>query len=390
MIGFVSGGACVSSLGPQSVEATDVRECRRGARIRINGMGGLEIIDPGLGDLDLLRAIDPTFEVRAEGLAHFSSPRFQKLRAAGSGVLRADLESASDDFLWAIVTDPASRPKKLGEVSLLDLNTELARRMLVSCSLCGHRCHVNRLREEVGICGLGTDVPVAEHFTHIGEEPVINPSYVFNLAGCGLRCRYCQQSSLLSPSGLTYAPLAPKLWDAIDLRCASSISFAGGNPDESLFSILKFLAGAPDEMALPLVWNTHGYITPPTLRLLTQIVDIYLPDLKYGCDRCASRWSGTLNYVATVQSSIASITGAGIPTIVRVLVLPGHFECCHEPALSFLSSLPGRSSISVSIRAQYSPDWRITAQDGDMARRPTKCEIDEVRRCASALGLHLA
>ena len=100
----------------------------------------------------------------------------------------------------------------------------------------------------------------------------------------------------------------------------------------------------------------------PTRRLLAQIVDVYLPDLKYGCDPCANRWSGTPNYVATVQSSIAAIAGAGIPTIVRVLVLPGHFNCCHEPALHFLSSLPRHGPMSVSIRAQYSPDWRISRQ----------------------------
>lgn len=86
----------------------------------------------------------------------------------------------------------------------------------------------------------------------------------------------------------------------------------------------------------------------------------------------------------------AFIAGAGISTIVRVLVLPGHFNCCHEPALHFLSSLPRNGPISVSIRAQYSPDWKITPDDGNMARRPTPREILEVRRCAGALGLQLA
>src|SRR5262249_25666143 len=157
--------------------------------------------------------------------------------------------------------------------SLLDLKIELADRALRSCWLCARDCRVDRTKGGRGTCGLGQAAIVAEAFTHIAEEPPINPSFLISLAGCGLRCRFCQQHELLFPRKVRAARLEPSFWRQIDLTGARSLSFIGGNPDENLAAILRFLRATPSDWHLPIVWNTHAYVPVDTVDLLDGVVD---------------------------------------------------------------------------------------------------------------------
>jgi putative pyruvate formate lyase activating enzyme len=165
------------------------------------------------------------------------------------------------------------------------------------------------------------------------------------------------------------------------------MAFAGGNPDESLYAILQFLATAPTDWILPIVWNCHGAATMETVTLLDGVVDVYLPDFKYGSDLCGRQLSGIPGYPATAQAAVAAMLAQGVPVIVRLLVLPGHGSCCHLPILQRLASLPG--ICLVSVRDQYCPDFRISAADGAMMRRPTWDEVEAVRATARQYGLQL-
>lgn len=168
-------------------------------------------------------------------------------------------------------------------ISLLTIKIELAHRILSNCHLCFHRCCVDRIHGERGVCGLGVDAVVAHSFVHIAEEPQVNPSLLISLTGCGLHCPYCQQWEFLDPE-YPGERLDANLWDRIDVAGARSISFIGGNPDESLYAILCFLMDAPPDWSLPVVWNCNGYASPETVRLLEGLVGCYLPDFKYGND----------------------------------------------------------------------------------------------------------
>jgi putative pyruvate formate lyase activating enzyme len=165
------------------------------------------------------------------------------------------------------------------------------------------------------------------------------------------------------------------------------MSFIGGNPDESFPSILEFLKHAPEAFSLPIVWNHHAYVTEEAIDLLEHVVDVFVPDLKYGSDECALRLSGVKHYCATVQKSLRRQLAQCVPVIVRVLVLPGHDQCCHRPALEFLASLPQRDLLEVSIRGQYAPDWKISSADGPLAFRSTKAEWRDMQEYATRLGL---
>lgn len=349
--------------------------------------GLVEIVDPGFDCLDLIQAVNPEFRIRCEAFSTTAEPRFMAARRRRVGY---ELEELRQMSLAALAELHA---QIVGQVvffdrgtSLLDLKIEIAARRIRSCALCGRRCGVDRMRGEVGVCGLGVEAAVAEHFVHIAEESPINPSLLLSLAGCGLRCRYCQQWRLLAPSKVSGDPLVAGLWRSVDAQGARSVSFAGGNPDESLFAVLRFLKGAPEEWSLPLVWNNHAYCTPEALELLEGVVDVYLPDLKYGNNDCGLRWSGVADYCDLARGAIARMLRQNVAVIVRMLVLPGHVMCCHVPALRWLAEASAKD-LTVSVRGQYCPDWKIVETDGAMSARPEPEEIEAVRAEAMRLGL---
>lgn len=364
-------------------------------RIRVDEVGGIEVIDPGFDTLPLLQAVDPEFRIKSAPLPGFTAPRLQQTRKIGCGIAADRLREEPEARLWELHAAGLDRLRRRhdgceagdGEASLMALKIELARRLLSPCRLCAQRCGIDRMRGEHGRCQLGLSAMVAEHIVHIAEESPINPCLLLNLAGCGLRCRFCQQGHLLHPASVEGIPLDASLWAQLDTTGARSMALAGGNPDESLYAILQFLAAAPADWPLPIVWNCHGAATVETVALLDGIVDVYLPDFKYGSDLCGRRLSGIADYPAAAQAAIAAMLGQGVPVIVRLLVLPGHMQCCHRPILRRLASLPGECWIS--IRSQYCPDFTITAADGAMARRPTPAEVDAVRATAREVGLRI-
>lgn len=194
-----------------------------------------------------------SFQVRRTSLADWSRPRFTVLRERPCGFSRKQLPGVDAKDLVErhrkLMAQESFSRERLAlapdEASILDLKTELARRFIQRCRLCAHRCDVDRTAGQHGVCRLGIEAMVAEHIVHIGEESPINPSLILNLAGCGLRCRYCQQGEILDPSVVQGEPLSARLWADLIGSDARSLSFAGGNPDESLFAILRFLGVSP-------------------------------------------------------------------------------------------------------------------------------------------------
>ena len=178
-------------------------------RIRIDNSGTLEIVDPDFSVLPLLQELDSEFTVKEAPLPNFSIPRFLACRYAETGIEQGILSELPTDMLWQIhdkAMDALNPARPLyrenddkSTVSLLEIKMELADRLLKNCCLCARRCGVNRSSGDEGFCGLGAQVLLAGCAPHIAEEPPINPSLLVSLYGCALRCRYCQQSTLLHP-----------------------------------------------------------------------------------------------------------------------------------------------------------------------------------------------
>jgi putative pyruvate formate lyase activating enzyme len=253
------------------------------------------------------------------------------------------------------------------EKSFLDLKIEIAMRILESCHLCSRRCGSNRLKGEVGYCRCGNQTIVSTIFSHTGEEPELVPSGTIFTLGCTLRCLHCQNWSISQwfEPGEIYSinQLASAVKNLRKSGCRN-VNLVGGDPTSWLtqwFEVFKNI-----DVNVPIVWNSNSYYSEETAKLLAGFVDVYLLDFKYGPQDCANKISEAPDYwmVCTRNHLYAKKYGE---LIIRVLILPGHLECCIKPILNWISKNLGES-IRVNLMFQYHPEWHAH-------------EIVELRRC---------
>ncbi len=276
----------------------------------------------------------------------------------------------------------------LPDYSLVDLKADIAWRIIESCRLCEWRCGVNRVKGERGVCGLTAEVRVASAFLHMGEEAPLVPSGTIFFTGCSFKCVFCQNWDI-STDPLNGVPVGPRELAAIAVKLrkegARNINYVGGNPDQQLHVVLSSLKHM--DVNVPLLWNTNMYMSVEALKLLLDIVDIWLPDFKYGNDECALRLSKVPRYFEVVSRNHKLAHDSG-DMIIRHLVLPGHVECCTKPALEWISKNCPRAL--VNIMDQYRPEHLVALYPEkyrEIARRPSRDELEEAYRYADELGL---
>ncbi|UCD07731.1 MAG: hypothetical protein JSW41_02045, partial [Candidatus Aenigmatarchaeota archaeon] len=74
----------------------------------------------------------------------------------------------------------------------LDSKIKRAGRILESCEFCERGCRINRVKGGLGFCGVGKEWRIFGAHSHFGEEEELIPSGTLFLAGCTMRCVYCQ------------------------------------------------------------------------------------------------------------------------------------------------------------------------------------------------------
>ena len=94
------------------------------------------------------------------------------------------------------------------------------------------------------------------------------------------------------------------------------------------------------------MWNNHGYATDLVYRLLDGVVDVYVTDFKFGPDTCDRRVAGARDYWLHAKRGVELMAAQDARIIIRILVMPGHVECCHEPALELLAGYRERVWLS--------------------------------------------
>jgi putative pyruvate formate lyase activating enzyme len=280
----------------------------------------------------------------------------------------------------------------------LQKKTRKAWDLLTACSLCPRNCRVNRLEGEKGDCRQGRRVKVARSLAHFGEEPPLSGSRgagaVF-FSGCALRCLYCQNFQI-SQRGigeeLTPEDLAGLFFDLQTQGCHNLDLVS---PTPHLPFILSALEIAVAQgFHLPLVYNTHGYLSETALDLLEGIVDIFLPDMKYGEKTLAGRLSEAEDYPYYNQAAIKrmfkqvgplTIDDQGIGRrglLVRHLILPEN----NSDSLDLIKSLASLSrEIPISLMAQYRPCFN-SHQVPEIDRPLHPREYAEVVALAEQLG----
>ena len=266
-----------------------------------------------------------------------------------------------------------------------------------ACTLCPRRCGAERGPEEGrGFCRLPEEMRIARIAPHLWEEPPISGSRgtgaVF-FSGCTLRCAYCQNAEISHRNAgraFTPAQLADSLRRLTDLGM-HTISLITATP--YVPQILKALDIY--RPPVPLVWNTSGYETVETLRLLDGVIDVYLPDLKHRSEAMGRLCAGAPDYFAAASGAIREMvrqTGAPVyggdgiirrGTIIRHLILPGlTSESC--ALLDWVAEeLP--EGVPVSLMRQYVPCNQVKIPG--LTRRITGREYRRVRDHMLALGL---
>jgi putative pyruvate formate lyase activating enzyme len=213
---------------------------------------------------------------------------------------------------------------------------------------------------------------VASSGPHFGEEaPLVGRggSGTIFFSGCNLSCVYCQNYEISQENlgtEVDAAALAAMMLQLQDQGC-HNINFV--TPAHVVPQILEALLLARTEgLAIPLVYNSSGYDSAETLRLLDGIFDIYMPDAKYGSDGPALAYSRAPWYREIMKTALREmhrqvgdlvIDADGIARrglLVRHLLLPGDAAGAAE-VIRFLSEEISAQTY-LNIMDQYRPEYQ--------------------------------
>ena len=281
-----------------------------------------------------------------------------------------------------------------------DRRIEKAYKLLSSCEVCPHKCRVNRLKGEQGICRSGEEVIVSSYNAHFGEEPPLVGNFgsgTIFFTNCNLKCVYCQNypiSQLGNGNKVSLSELA-KIMLALQKRRCHNINLV--TPTHFVPQILKSLKLAIKMgLRIPIVYNSSGYESVRTLKLLDGIVDIYLPDARYADNRIAKKYSSAPNYFEIMRKALKemhrqvedlAVNRMGIAhsgLIVRHLVLPeglsGTKKIMHFIAWEI------SPHTYISLMAQYFPAYQA-GQFPPLSRRINREEYKEALRAFEEEGL---
>ena len=272
---------------------------------------------------------------------------------------------------------------------------------LSSCDLCPRRCGVDRTSGEIGACKIGREAIVASYGPHHGEEkPLVgrNGSGTIFFSGCNLACQYCQNWDIsqkvrgekVNPEGLGEIMLS------LQARGCHNINLV--SPSHVVAQILEGLNEAFKEgLKIPIVYNTGGYDSLDTLKLLDGIVDIYMPDMKYSDPSVGKRLSLVEDYPSVNREAVKEMyrqvgdlkmdrRGVAMKgLLVRHLVLPGGLAGSAEVARFLTREIS--SETYVNVMAQYRPEYRADQYEG-VERRPTPGEYVRAVRGFVDAGIH--
>ena len=283
----------------------------------------------------------------------------------------------------------------------LQKRIEAAYSLLESCRVCPRECGVNRLKnDKLGFCRSGLNPVISSASPHHGEEPPLSGtrgSGTVFFANCNLRCVYCQNYPISQMgTGVERSPgeLACQMVWLQEQGC-HNLNLV--TPTHFMPQFLKALGIARERgFDLPIVYNTSGYESLESLRLLDGIVDIYMPDLRYGDEAAGIRYSAAPHYPEINRAAVKEmfrqvgnlvIDEAGLAKrglIVRHLVLPGGLSGT-EAIMKFLAEDISKD-IYISLMSQYFPAYKANGIK-ELSRRITTDEYEAARVIMEKYGL---
>ncbi|MEJ5262826.1 MAG: radical SAM protein [Ignavibacterium sp.] len=283
----------------------------------------------------------------------------------------------------------------------LQQRADVLKKMLEECRLCPNECAVNRTAGETGNCNSTDEIFISSYGPHFGEEPELVGLYgsgTIFFTNCNLACVYCQNYDI-SQLGVGKKISLEELSDimiSLQRRGCHNINLV--TPTHFVPQIVQALIIAIDKgLEIPLVYNCGGYESVETLKLLENIIYIYMPDIKYSDNEVASRLSGIKNYWNVVRAAVREmhrqvgdlhIGRNGIAKrglLVRHLVLPNDLAGS-EKVIDFIADEISKNTY-VNIMDQYHPSYKAD-EYVELNRRIRMTEYEKVLEYAKLKGLN--
>ncbi|MEE9139803.1 MAG: radical SAM protein [Alphaproteobacteria bacterium] len=287
------------------------------------------------------------------------------------------------------------RTGELGE------RAHLADKHLEDCDLCARYCHVNRRQTIRGaVCRTGERAVVHSFGPHHGEEDCLRGtrgSGTIFFSWCNLRCIFCQNWEISWKGQGRETPTEELAATMLKLQAMGCHNINFVSPSHVVAQILGALAlAAEDGLRLPLVYNTGGYDSPEALALLDGVIDVYMPDMKYGDSELAKKYSHIKDYVRFNQAAVKEmhrqvgdlefdeegVAKRGL--LVRHLILPEGIAGT-EQVLRFLAEQVSPKTY-VNLMDQYRPCYRASGYP-ELDRPITSPEYRDALDLASRSGI---
>lgn len=262
------------------------------------------------------------------------------------------------------------------------------------CNQCPRRCGADR-DIKTGVCGVNTGYKVARAALHYWEEPCISGekgSGTVFFSGCSLKCVYCQNYRISSEcygKEITEDRLI-EIFRELEARGANNINLV--NPTHYTVQLASTLSKY--KPSVPVVYNTGGYDSAESLKMLDGLVDIYLTDMKYVSPSVSLKYSKAADYFDVCSAAVREMKrqqGTDVfenglmkkGLIIRHLVLPGNVS----QAMRTLDWIKDNLSIDtvISLMGQYIPCAKA-AEYPTINRKLSEREYNLVLEYAEKLG----
>lgn len=272
--------------------------------------------------------------------------------------------------------------------------------LLNKCTICPHKCEINRNKAQVGRCKSRDTVKIGLYSIHDFEEPCIsgkNGSGTVFFSNCNMNCIYCQNYEI-SQEGIGKEISIEKLANIFILQQEKGVENINlVTPTTYVPQIIEALKIAKQKgLKIPIIYNTNGYENVETLKLLEGYIDIYLPDLKYANSKLSLEYSKVNNYFEIATNAIKEMYRQVGPTklndrgivekglIIRHLVLPNNL-INSKIILKWIKENIDEK-VYVSIMAQYFPTYKAKSVE-KLNRKLTKEEYEEIEQYVYKLNI---
>lgn len=261
---------------------------------------------------------------------------------------------------------------------------------IMKCYLCPRKCGAERTEHTPGgVCASPLLPMAARAAAHYGEEPCISGergSGAVFFTGCNLKCVFCQNREISRGGGgkaLSVQELRDVFLRLQDENVHNINIVTGTHYTPAIAEALSMA-----RLKIPVVWNSSGYESVETLKMLEGLVQIYMPDLKYLDSSLAARYSAAPDYPEAAVKAIAEMfrqrgkfeldddgmLRSGV--LVRHLILPGALDNSRAVIDHIAENYPG-DEILFSLMSQYTPMPGLERYP-ELCRGITKEENDEL------------